>query len=258
MKKFNYQYTIDEYYKVTIHDTVNNLEWITTTEPETIPNHFTFHFKDNDLIAYSNGNGYIIPLVDEPNAQWILKYNDGTNYDPPVYLDDDGAASLLKACEEAYITPPLTVSSYDRGKRPDDEELPAKRETMSIDQMPPILDILLNQWNLNIQPEQVSVTYKEYRRSLPKECYRNAFNYVSGNINTRSYILGYLVYRGIPIEHAWVKENDVYYDITLDNTEQDQYYKLIEISGSDLMDYILQTRELIDIYTYKRIKENKI
>jgi hypothetical protein len=122
MKEFNYEYTIDEHYKVTIHDTVNNLEWITTTEPETIPNHFTFHFKDNDLIAYSNGNGYIIPLADEPNAQWILKYNNGTNYDPPVYLDDDGAASLLKACEEAYITPPLTVSSYDKGKRPDDEE----------------------------------------------------------------------------------------------------------------------------------------
>ena len=87
---------------------------------------------------------------------------------------------------------------------------------------------------LKTEPVEVQVTVKRHPKSLMKACFLNAYNYVTTHVNC-VYVLGYYLYMGIPIEHAWVKQGDNYIDVTLnDNKEGDRYFKCEEITPETL------------------------
>lgn len=85
-----------------------------------------------------------------------------------------------------------------------------------------------------LDPEIVKVEGKSYSKSSPKACFANSEQYTRENPKS-SYVLGYLLYQGIPIEHAWVFENGKYLDVTLDGTsESEVYVKCAVLTSSEL------------------------
>ena len=76
----------------------------------------------------------------------------------------------------------------------------------------------------------------------PKQCYDNSFKLLQRLLLTSSedvkYVLGMCVCNSIfPIEHAWIKVGDVYYDPTLEivvgDTDDNVYYSVMELSIED-------------------------
>lgn len=110
----------------------------------------------------------------------------------------------------------------------------------------------------NIEPKEVAVEIKNFPKAKAKECFNNVRKYVSSHPGT-SYCLGYyLLYGQIPIEHAWVREGEKFFDVTLkDNKEDDEYYLFFEISREDLNDILLSIRKAPSIYDYKKYLRNK-
>lgn len=78
---------------------------------------------------------------------------------------------------------------------------------------------------------QVPIKYKKWKRSRPKHCYDNCWDYLKTNPKAK-YVLGFLVLdNAIPIEHAWIKDVD-YYDITLSDDKKftQTYHVFVELS----------------------------
>lgn len=87
-----------------------------------------------------------------------------------------------------------------------------------------------------LDPEIINVSGKSYKKSSPKACFANSEQYVDNHDSI--YVLGFLLFQGIPIEHAWIREGSEYYDVTLGGTSDTEVYvKCIEISSSDLASY---------------------
>lgn len=110
----------------------------------------------------------------------------------------------------------------------------------------------------NVEPKEVKVEIKKFPSAKSKECFDNSRKYVTSHRGT-SYCLGYyLLYGQIPIEHAWVKEGEKFFDVTLkDNLENDEYYLFFEISREDLNEILLAIRQSPSIYDYKKYLRNK-
>lgn len=93
--------------------------------------------------------------------------------------------------------------------------------------------------NYGIEPYRIEdVKYKKIRGAQIKRCFDNSSKYVlSSDVSKNpSYILGYFLHDGrIPIEHAWVKDEDVYFDLTINNAKEiDEYWLFFEISKETL------------------------
>lgn len=126
----------------------------------------------------------------------------------------------------------------------------------NIDSAQAIAQQIVDNWRLGLHLEKVDVIRKKAKKSVAKQCYRNAFDYVTSHPGS-SYVLGiYMVYGSVPVEHAWVHDGNSYIDITVDNAlEGDLYYKAIEIPGDKLLQMVLDDNgEMIDFYRLSRHK----
>lgn len=81
----------------------------------------------------------------------------------------------------------------------------------------------------------VNVDYKSFSKSKSKQCFDNAYAYVINNPES-SYVVGYVTVHGVPIEHAWIKSNEKYFDITFRPADENEYYSLFELSFDKLLE----------------------
>ena len=92
----------------------------------------------------------------------------------------------------------------------------------------------------------------------PKQCFNNTYRYMSaeidGDLDNLSYVLGYVVIYGVPIEHAWVLDNNKheYLDLTLDPAEQERYFSVVELSYERVNMYVDKFGHAPDLYAMNR------
>lgn len=118
-----------------------------------------------------------------------------------------------------------------------------------------MVDIIAKQYH--VTPEYVNVERKAYSKSKIKQCFDNSRKYVFDHPDA-IYVLGYYVFKGIPIEHCWVKEGSKYYEITLkSDISEDSYYSFYELTMSDLLDACEKIGYAPQIFEYFRFIRNK-
>lgn len=89
--------------------------------------------------------------------------------------------------------------------------------------------------------DPVEVTYKKTRWNRKKNCFGNSFHYVANNPKAK-YVLGQLFLWGaIPIEHAWVKDGDEHYELTIKEAKEgNAYFAMVELSIGELVEIVLK------------------
>jgi hypothetical protein len=81
-------------------------------------------------------------------------------------------------------------------------------------------------------------------KHMIKECFRNAYDIVQDNYSKDvKYVEGIILFQNIPIEHAWNKLGDIYFDVTseIKGYKYEEYISIVEIDASELMNYAEQT-----------------
>jgi hypothetical protein len=103
------------------------------------------------------------------------------------------------------------------------------------------------QWQYtNAKEIKVSKTPKGINKGIPvkRECYKNAFKVVSDNYTHNiMYVEGYVIFHDIPIEHAWNKIGDIYFDVTaeLNKSVYSEYISITEIGYDKIHEYAYKT-----------------
>ena len=129
------------------------------------------------------------------------------------------------------------------------------KESFGIDYIKNISDFTKNngiqgdffQWQTNNAKEiTISKTPKGIDKGFPRkrECYKNAFKVVSDNYNNEIlYVEGIIIFHGIPIEHAWNKIGDTYFDVTaeIDGSKYEEYISIVEIGYDKIHEYAYKT-----------------
>ena len=112
-------------------------------------------------------------------------------------------------------------------------------------------------YGIDFKPTLVEVSHKKTRYNKSKLCYNNTFNYVCNNINA-IYVLGWTCSLGFPIDHAFIKEDDKYFDITLQTKEGDVYYSLVELTAAELIAFTKKNRNCpLSYHDYLRITDKQ-
>lgn len=104
---------------------------------------------------------------------------------------------------------------------------------------------------VEIEPKEVDVKFKKMSGARKKECFNNAFKELL-NHSDGVYVLGYVFLHSIPIEHAWVKEGETYFDVTLDPEKQHGYVSVAEIPFDELSEYIDSHSSAPSLYDLNR------
>lgn len=107
--------------------------------------------------------------------------------------------------------------------------------------------------HVKVEPKEVDVKFKKVVGAQKKQCFNNAFKALTGHPDSK-YVLGYVFLHNIPIEHAWIKEGDIYYDVTLDPAKQHGYVSVSEFSMSDIMSYVDKHGHSPSLYDLNRFK----
>lgn len=95
-----------------------------------------------------------------------------------------------------------------------------------------------NRHGKNFKIEEVKVEHKGTKYSAPKMCYNNSFRYMLLENEKAKYVLGYVIYHSIPIEHAWIQEGSKYFDLTLDPSQYDGYVKLTSLPFKEVNKFV--------------------
>jgi len=132
------------------------------------------------------------------------------------------------------------------------------------------------QWKLDhakllthVKTDEIRKQYPEIDKYLKgarpkvvqKECYKNA-GQLATTVPGVSYVEGEISYHGIPIEHAWNKIEDKYFDITKDilfgkNSDYAEYVKIIELSAEEYSIFILKYKHWGGFIREQYMKEKK-
>ena len=110
--------------------------------------------------------------------------------------------------------------------------------------------------HVGVKPNEVEVQFKKITGAQKKQCFNNAFKALAGHPDSK-YVLGYVFLHNIPIEHAWIKEGDVYYDVTLDPAKQHGYISVSEFSLNDIMLYVDKYGHAPSLFDINRFNANK-
>lgn len=110
--------------------------------------------------------------------------------------------------------------------------------------------------NVKLDPKVVDVAKKQTAGTQKKQCFNNSFKSVLSDTD-RMYVLGYVFFHGIPIEHAWIKENGKYFDVTLDPKGQDEYVSIAEFSFTEVSEYVDKFGSAPSLYDMNRFIGNK-
>lgn len=114
----------------------------------------------------------------------------------------------------------------------------------------------------SLKSKQVPIKYKKWKNSRPKHCYDNCWEFLVQNQDKKSssstkYVLGFLVLNdSIPIEHAWIKHKDLYYDITLSDDKKftQTYHVFVELSFKETANLAQLCGYVPDLLAYARYK----
>lgn len=101
----------------------------------------------------------------------------------------------------------------------------------------------------NIDPKIVPVESIENGTTRNKACFNNSYLYCLSNSDCK-YVLGYTQFHNIPIEHAWVKKGEKYFDVTLNDAKDMQYVSVVELSLHDLAAYVKKHKHAPGLYDY--------
>ena len=110
--------------------------------------------------------------------------------------------------------------------------------------------------HLTLDIKEVDVKFKKMAGTQKKQCFNNAFKALTGHPDSK-YVLGYVFLHSIPIEHAWVKEGDTYYDVTLDPAKQHGYVSVAEFSLDEIMPYVDKHGHSPSLYDINRFNANR-
>ena len=105
---------------------------------------------------------------------------------------------------------------------------------------------------LDIDIKHVVVKAKPHGRSQKKQCYNNSWRYIQDHEGV--YVLGYVFFRGLPIEHAWVRIGKQHYDVTLTPDDDHIYYSVYEVPEEKLNAYVVANGSAPDLYSLSRFK----
>ena len=109
--------------------------------------------------------------------------------------------------------------------------------------------------NLDLNIQHVVVKEKPHGRSQKKQCYNNSWRYIQDNLKDKAqYVLGYVFFRGLPIEHAWVRVGKQHYDVTLTPDENHIYYSVYEVPEEKLTAYVVAEGSAPDLYSLSKFK----
>lgn len=112
---------------------------------------------------------------------------------------------------------------------------------------------------LDVDVKEVEVSYLHHAHSQQKQCFNNA--YLALNDNNDLYVLGYymmdLSTQQIPIEHAWIKRGNVYYDVTLEPRDNDAYVSLVELTLDQVVEFADDKGHAPDLYAMNRFIGSK-
>lgn len=114
------------------------------------------------------------------------------------------------------------------------------------------LKLITNNYKFVQTLEPVNVTFiRRSRYNVPKACFNNAFKFAASKANS-FYVLGYLCFMGICIEHAWVMLSDgTHVDTTLNPSDRGAdsiYVMCVKIAQSDLHKSLIKNSESVDMY----------
>jgi hypothetical protein len=99
-----------------------------------------------------------------------------------------------------------------------------KLRTLLTEQEMNIIDHMASMYGL--KAKKVDVSFKKVSSSNMKECFDNAYKYVTRNTDA-TYVLGYMSFHGMPIEHAWIKEKGKYHEITIQSDDAPMMLNII-------------------------------
>ena len=123
-----------------------------------------------------------------------------------------------------------------------------KLRKMLLEQEMNIIDHMASMYGL--KAKKVDVSFKKVSSSKTKECFDNAYKYVTRNTEA-TYVLGYMLFHGMPIEHAWIKEKGKYHEITIQSDDA-EYYSLVEFNFSELLAFTEKSLRAPDLYEYRK------
>ena len=118
-----------------------------------------------------------------------------------------------------------------------------------------LVKVMSQGYNLPSQPKKVDVAHVASKFNKPKQCFDNAYHYLDSlptNITDCQYVIGLMLFRGIPVEHAWVKVNGQYFDPTLTSHSDHEYYSLAELDFMELVDVAATCGCAPSLYDYSR------
>ena len=110
--------------------------------------------------------------------------------------------------------------------------------------------------HVSVKPNEVEVQFKKIAGAQKKQCFNNAFKALAGHPDSK-YVLGYVFLHNIPIEHAWIKEGDTYFDVTLDPAKQHGYVSVAEFSLAEIMPYVDKHHHSPSLYDINRFEGSK-
>lgn len=100
-----------------------------------------------------------------------------------------------------------------------------------------VIELLLKQYkHLPTDTKEVSVSYRYEKWSKQKSCFNNVFKALNFNANI-IYVLGFTFIHDVPVEHAWLKEDGNYFDITFE-TENHTYISVVEFTLNDIYPFV--------------------
>lgn len=130
------------------------------------------------------------------------------------------------------------------------------KELLEMDQLALVRMVTQGIRHIELDVKEVNVKFKKMVGAQKKQCFNNAFKALSGHPESK-YVLGYVFLHNVPIEHAWIKEGDTYYDVTLDPAKQHGYVSVSEFSLDDIMPYVDKHGHSPSLYDINRFNANR-
>lgn len=106
--------------------------------------------------------------------------------------------------------------------------------------------------NLTVEIAPVNVKSIDYDRAQLKQCFNNAYRYISDSGQDLVYVLGYILVHGVSIEHAWIRSGSTHLDVTLASSGTRLYFKVCEIQISLLDEYVIEAGHAPDLYAMNK------
>jgi hypothetical protein len=107
-----------------------------------------------------------------------------------------------------------------------------------------------------LEPHQVDIEVLQFTKAEKKSCFKNCYKYTSENKNTK-YVLGFMFFLGVIIEHAFIEKDGKYYEISTGTVANTFYYECVKLSYKELSEVVEYSGSAPDFYEYEKYLRNK-